>query len=211
MARYVNELVLNQPDDFVQFIMNDFLQKNQYVLVEYNGEQVFRAGDAMVEGYRYLKWNYMNGVFHIEAWLTSVTGKEMDLDGFVGALQKKPYKDSLEQLYAALKQPIPAPQNMAGQAGQQPGMQPGPQPVPVHTVDNTGAATMALVFGILSIVAGFVIPIIGIILGILGLSRVRMGKGSSMAGRAKAGQICAIIGIVISILMWLMNILLVFG
>lgn len=210
MARYVNELVLNQPDDFVQFIMNDFLQKNQYVLMDYKGEQVFRAGDAMVEGYRYLKWYYMNGVFHVEAWLTSVTGKEMDLDGFVGALQKKPYKDSLEQLYVALRQPIPAPQNM-GQSGPQPGMQPGPQPVPVRTVDNTSAATMALVFGILSIVTGFLIPIVGIILSVVGLSRVRMGKGSSMAGRAKAGQICAIIGIVISILMWLMNILLVFG
>ena len=210
MARYVNELVLNQPDDFVQFIMNDFLQKNQYVLMDYKGEQVFRAGDAMVEGYRYLKWYYMNGVFHVEAWLTSVTGKEMDLDGFVGALQKKPYKDSLEQLYVALRQPIPAPQNM-GQSGPQPGMQPGPQPVPVRTVDNTSAATMALVFGILSIVTGFLIPIVGIILSVVGLSRVRMGKGSSMAGRAKAGQICAIIGIVVSILMWLMNILLVFG
>lgn len=210
MARYVNELVLNQPDDFVQFIMNDFLQKNQYVLMDYKGEQVFRAGDAMVEGYRYLKWYYMNGVFHVEAWLTSVTGKEMDLDGFVGALQKKPYKDSLEQLYVALRQPIPAPQNM-GQSGSQPGMQPGPQPVPVRTVDNTSAATMALVFGILSIVTGFLIPIVGIILSVVGLSRVRMGKGSSMAGRAKAGQICAIIGIVVSILMWLMNILLVFG
>ena len=210
MARYVNELVLNQPDDFVQFIMNDFLQKNQYVLMDYKGEQVFRAGDAMVEGYRYLKWYYMNGVFHVEAWLTSVTGKEMDLDGFVGALQKKPYKDSLEQLYVALRQPIPAPQNM-GQSGPQPGMQPGPQPVPVRTVDNTSAATMALVFGILSIVTGFLIPIVGIILSVVGLSRVRMGKGSSMAGRAKAGQICAIIGIVVSILMWLMNILLVFS
>lgn len=210
MARYVNELVLNQPDDFVQFIMNDFLQKNQYVLMDYKGEQVFRAGDAMVEGYRYLKWYYMNGVFHVEAWLTSVTGKEMDLDGFVGALQKKPYKDSLEQLYVALRQPIPAPQNI-GQSGSQPGMQPGPQPVPVRTVDNTSAATMALVFGILSIVTGFLIPIVGIILSVVGLSRVRMGKGSSMAGRAKAGQICAIIGIVVSILMWLMNILLVFG
>lgn len=206
MARYVNELVLNQSDDFVQFIMNDFLQKNQYVLMDYKGEQVFRAGDAMVEGYRYLKWYYMNGVFHVEAWLTSVTGKEMDLDGFVGALQKKPYKDSLEQLYVALRQPIPAPQNM-GQSGPQPGM----QPVPVRTVDNTSAATMALVFGILSIVTGFLIPIVGIILSVVGLSRVRMGKGSSMAGRAKAGQICSIIGIVVSILMWLMNILLVFS
>ena len=28
MARYVRDLVLNKPDDFVQFMMNDYLQKN---------------------------------------------------------------------------------------------------------------------------------------------------------------------------------------
>ena len=30
MARFTRDLVLNKPDDFVQFIMNDFLQKNQF-------------------------------------------------------------------------------------------------------------------------------------------------------------------------------------
>lgn len=27
MARYTYDLVLNKPEDFVQFVMNDFLQK----------------------------------------------------------------------------------------------------------------------------------------------------------------------------------------
>ena len=89
MARFTRDLVLNKPDDFVQFIMNDFLQKNQFEMSDWKGEAAYRAGDAMVEGFKYLKWSYNGGVFHLEAWLKSVGGGEMDLDGFVGTLQKK--------------------------------------------------------------------------------------------------------------------------
>ena len=96
MARYTYDLVLNKPEDFVQFVVNDFLQKNRFETADYNGEAVYRAGDPMVEGYKYLKWSYIGGVFHVEAWLKGLSG-EMDLDGFVGTLQKKPYKESLEQ------------------------------------------------------------------------------------------------------------------
>lgn len=114
MARYTYDLVLNKPEDFVQFVVNDFLQKNRFETADYNGEAVYRAGDPMVEGYKYLKWSYIGGVFHVEAWLKGLSG-EMDLDGFVGTLQKKPYKESLEQLYAALQQPIRSPR--AGRPG----------------------------------------------------------------------------------------------
>ena len=55
MARYTYDLVLNKPEDFVQFVMNDFLQKNRFETADYNGEAVYRAGDPMVEGYKYLK------------------------------------------------------------------------------------------------------------------------------------------------------------
>ena len=139
MARFTRDLVLNKPDDFVQFIMNDFLQKNQFEMSDWKGEAVFRAGDAMVEGFKYLKWTYNGGVFHLEAWLKGMGGGEMDLDGFVGTLQKKPYRESLEQLFAALQQPLPAngPQDMSPQGA---GPQGGPQPIPVQTVDNSGAA-----------------------------------------------------------------------
>lgn len=30
MARYTYDLVLNKPEDFVQFVVNDFLQKNRF-------------------------------------------------------------------------------------------------------------------------------------------------------------------------------------
>ena len=44
MARYVKDLVLNKPEDFVTFIMNDYLQKNQFVVSEWKGEPAYRTG-----------------------------------------------------------------------------------------------------------------------------------------------------------------------
>ncbi len=210
MARYVRDLVLNKPDDFVQFMMNDYLQKNSFIMSEWKGEAAYRAGDAMMEGYKYLKWYYRDGVFHLEAWLKGTFGGEWDLSGFVAVLQKKPYRESLEQLFAVLQQPLPMPQNMPGQGMPGPGSpgQPYQNTVPVHTVDNSGAATMGLVFGILSVVFAFIIPLVGIILACLGFSRARMGAGSRKSGQAKAGKIFCIIGIIAAIVMWGLNILL---
>ena len=175
MARYVKDLVLNKPEDFVTFIMNDYLQKNQFVVSEWKGEPAYRTGDALIEGYKYLKWSYENGTLHLEAWMKSTFGKEMGLDGFVGALQKKQSK---------------------------------PQPVQVKTVDNSSAATMALVFGILAFGISFLSPLISIILAILGYSRARIGMQSALKGRAKAGRNFCIVAIVLSIILWVTNLVL---
>lgn len=200
MARYVQEIVLNKPDDFVQFIMNDYLQKNSFIMSDWKGEPAYRAGDAALEGYKYLKWGYMNGVFHLEAWMKGTFGGEWNLEGFVGSLQKKPYRESLEQLLMILQQPLPQGQQI-----------PQGYPIPVRTTDNTGAATMALAFGILAVVIGFWVPILGILFGCLGFSRARMGAGSSKAGMAKAGKILCILGIVIAVVMWALNFILAMG
>ena len=207
MARYVKDLVLNKPEDFVSFMMNDYIQKNQFAMSDWNGEPAYRAGDAMLEGYKFLKWSYENGTLHLEAWMKGTAGGEWNLDGFVGTLQKKPYKNSLEQLFTALQQEIPEGQNISGgQNGQ-----PGAQPIPVQTVDNTSAAVQALVLGILSLVFSFIIPLISILLAVIGFARARMGSGSSKAGMAKAGKVLCIIGVVVAIIMWVLNILLTVG
>ncbi len=193
-GRYVKDLVLNKPDDFVGFMMNDYLQKNQFVMADWKGEPAYRAGDAMLEGYKYLKWSYQNGVLHLEAWLKSNTGKEMDLEGFVATVQKKPYKDSLEQLFTVMQQNIPQGQGM--------------QPIPVQTVDNSSASIWALIFGMLSILFAFLIPLLSIIFAVVGVSRGRMGSGSSKATMAKVGKVMSIIGAVIAVIMWILNIIL---
>jgi len=197
MARYVKELVLNKPDDFVQFMMNDYLRKNSFVMADWKGEPAYRTGDAMMEGYKYLKWYYRNGVFHLEAWLKGTFGGEWNLDGFVGVLQKKPYRESLEQLFNTLMQEIPASGDATYSAASS---------IPVQTVDNTGAANMSLVLGALSCIFCW-IPIVAILFGCLGFSRARMGSGSSNAGRAKVGKIFCILGVVIAIVLWALNIL----
>lgn len=208
MAKYVKELVLNKPEDFVQFIMEDYLRKNSFIMADWKGEPAYRTGDAMMEGYKYLRWYYGNGVFHLEAWMKGTFGGEWNLNGFVGCLQKKPYRESLEQLFAALQQPLPMHQGiMPGNPGGMPGQQGMPNVVPVHTVDNSGAAAMGLVFGILSIVFAFLVPLVSIVLACLGFSRARMGAGSRRSGQAKAGKILCIIGIIAAIVMWGMNIL----
>lgn len=198
MARYTTDLVLNKPDDFVFFMMNDYLQKNAFQMSDWKGEPAYRAGDAMVEGFKYLKYSYMNGVLHLEAWLKGNFGSEMNLEGFVACMQKKPYKESLEQLFVALQQEIPAGQTIQGQDGV--------RVIPVQTVDNTKAANMALVMGILSVIFSAIIPLFGFLFGCIGFSRARMGGGSSKAKSASAGKILSLIGMVLAAVIWVLNI-----
>ena len=197
MARYVKDLVLSKPEDFVTFIMTDYLQKNQFVIDEWKGEPVYRTGDALIEGYKYLKWSYENGTLHLEAWLKSTVGKEMGLTGFIGVLQKKPYREGLEQLFHVLEQAIPEEMGHVS-----------PQPIPVKTVDNSSAATIALVFGILAFGISFLSPLISIILAILGYSRARVGMNSALKKRAKAGRNFCIVAMVLSIILWITNLVL---
>ena len=223
MARFVQDLALNKPDDFVYFIMNDYLQKNGFVMSDWKGEPAYKAGDGVMEGYKYLKWSYGNGMFHLEAWLRGSFGGEMDLDGFVGCLMKKSYKANIMELLSVLQQPLPQQpvsagnqaqggeqaQEAAAQGGQVP-FQNGPMPnvIPVKTVDHYKAAQTALILGILSIVIGLFIPLAGIILSCIGFSRARMGQSSSKADMAKAGKICCIVGIALSAGIWLLNLFL---
>lgn len=199
MARYTKDLVLNKPDDFVHFLMNDFLKKNQFIMADWKGEPAYRTGDAMMEGYKYLKWTYFNGVFHLEAWMKGTFGGEWNLDGFVGCANKKPYRESLEQLFDALQQEIPMEHGSKSMTGE-------PQMIPVRTVDNRGAANMALVFGTLSLVLCW-LPLVSILLACLGFSRARMGSGSSLAKQASVGKILCITGTVLAIILWVLNIL----
>ena len=164
MARYVKDLVLNKPEDFVTFIMNDYLQKNQFVVSEWKGEPAYRTGDALIEGYNYV-------------------------------LKQAIPEDGMNEMAAK--------QGMNGENGQS-----KPQPVQVKTVDNSSAATMALVFGILAFGISFLSPLISIILAILGYSRARIGMQSALKGRAKAGRNFCIVAIVLSIILWVTNLVL---
>ena len=216
MARYINNLLLNKPVDFVAFMMNDYLQKNGFSMADYKGQPAYRAGDPMLEGYKYIIWGYDGSTLHVEAWLKGPFGGEMDFTGFVAALQKKPFRESLEQLFYLMNQPLPgewaggqpaaAPYGQpAGMPGGAPNAQPGPYPagapVPVQTVDNSGPAVWALVFGVLSVLTCLFLPYFSIIFSVLGVNKARLSGGSSKAGVAKIGQVLSIIGAAIAAVM----------
>ena len=119
MGRYIRDIVLNKPNDFVAFMINDYLNKEGFKLVEFKGQQVFRCGGGLFEMPKFLVWNYQNGVFHMEAWvricwLPGVYGKENEIKGFCGALPKQMYKQSLEELERLLQQPLPNDNNQGG-------------------------------------------------------------------------------------------------
>lgn len=208
MARFIQDVVLNKPDNFVYFIMNDYLQKNGFVTSQWKGETAYRTGDGIIESCKYLNWTYTNGTLHLEAWMKGTFGGEWDLDGFVGCAFKKPYKNDLMQLISILQQPLPenaeAMQGDSAAMGENAAQQATPNPIPVQTVDNYSAAQQGLIFGILALVFCFS-PILCVVFACIGFSRCKVGKNSSKANLAKIGNICCIVGLCIMAVLFILN------
>lgn len=209
MARYIREVQINKPGDFVNYMVNDFLTKHGFQLVEFKGQQVFRAGGGMIEIPKFLVWSYQNGVFHIEAWtrnvwLPGVYGRENAMTGFLAAVPKGIYKRDIEQLLQLLFQPIPGETGNAPVSDAIPAQnitQGGAQrTVYVQGVDTSRYATMGMVMGIVGIVTSWLWGV-GIIFSIMGIIYGRKGQSSSNKGAATAGFVCGIIGTVLSAMM----------
>lgn len=221
MARYIREVELNRPDDFVQYIMTDFLSKHGFRLVEFEGEQVYRAGGGLVEMPKFLSWGYWNGIFHVEAWtrncwLPGVYGEENAMTGFMGCVPKSAYKKDIEELIGLLYQPLSVNQGMQPGPGMNAGVQPaagmpgnpagsgpyGQQPVLVRGTDTSRYATMAFVFALIGVVLAAIVPLIGVLFGGLGITYGSKGKVSTRKGLSTGGFVIGIIAIVISVMVW---------
>jgi hypothetical protein len=64
----------------------------------------------------------------------------------------------------------------------------------------------SLVLGILSIIFGFFIPLVGLILGIIGLMLANSHQKESKLDY-KTEKILGIVGIVISVIVWILNVM----
>lgn len=218
--RFETDFIINQPNEFVRFIVQDFFDKEGFTYTEYKGEYVWKKGNGWVTAPQFIKVDYLNGQIHIEAWLKTallpgVYVGEMDLKGGYGILLKKELQKSVDALIALLQQPVNQPAYAPNGAPQQGFNQPGydgnvpfQQPIPVATHNPTKAATNALVFGLCGII-GFLIPIIGVIASILGISYANKGMKSSAKGKATVGMVLSIIFLVTSIIMWIVNAILI--
>ena len=116
MARYIREEFINKPQDFVDFIMKDFLQKHKFEQTTLDGETIWQDGTGMLSMPRFFKYFYQNGVIHLEAWTRTawfpgVYGKkENDLSGFYGSVPKNAYRSDIDNLIQVLYQPLPGEQ-----------------------------------------------------------------------------------------------------
>ncbi len=207
MARYTQDVVLNKPDDFVAFMMNDFLQKHSFTQKTWKGQPAYRRGDGFFEGYRFMTWNYNNGVLHLEAWLKGPFGGEQALTGFWGWAVKAGYKSDIDKLIELLHQTIPEPGMTAADASSPNASEPG-APITVQTVDNSQKAVLSLIMGILSICLSFFIPLFAFLAGAFGIIFNRSSVNSSKPGLAKAGKICSIVGICLALAIYVLNIVL---
>lgn len=100
MGRYIRDIRLEQPIDVVSMVMDDFIYHNRFSRTDWNGEMVFFLKDRHGKN-RYMKWYYVDGQFHVEAWLKNSFGGETDLKG-VGAA-KREFRTDLDRLIDTLK------------------------------------------------------------------------------------------------------------
>lgn len=197
MARYVREVILNKPDDFVYFMMNDYLQKNSFKPSNWKGAPAYKRGDGFFEMCRYMAWSYNDGVLRLEAWAQGIFVQEQDLSGIWGWGVKSLYKKDIEKLIALLQQTIPEPVPTSDGSAQFQNV------IPVQTMDNAGSAIASLVFGILTLCCFW--NYLSLAFACISIMFYRSGKGSTKAGLAKAGLICSIVGLVIWAILFILN------
>lgn len=102
MGRYSRDVQLEQPIDVVSMVMEDFVYHNRFTRTDWNGEMVFYLKDRHNKE-RYMKWSYVDGQFHVEAWLKNSFGGETDLDGLGGGASRREFRASIDGLIETLK------------------------------------------------------------------------------------------------------------
>ena len=115
--RFVTDFVVNQPAGYVETVSQNFLTSQGFSLVQYKGEYVWRKGTGIMTAPQFIKFGYLNGAVHIEAWLRGTFGGEMGLTGFFGAIPKSMLKGVVDNLIRWVSQP---PQQVHQPAPEQP-------------------------------------------------------------------------------------------
>ncbi len=203
MATYFN-VVLNKPDEMIRFIMQDYLQKNNFEFIQKDHESFWRGGEPFFSGYKYLNWSYYNGELTIDAWVTDIASSKRDLTAnTTGVFFKKDLEKLIEYLKTASVPPISpvgSPQNINSVAPSQQLITPQPQQtLPPPADPRQAAANTSLALGITALVLSFFVSIVAFFLGIAAMVQANKCKDSPYSQQAKPGSICAIIAVVICI------------
>ncbi|MDR1002934.1 MAG: DUF4190 domain-containing protein [Oscillospiraceae bacterium] len=197
--RFVAEFQINQPENFVAFIANDYFAKEGFKLVDYKGEAVWKRGDGFWVARQYMKVTYAaGGAVRVEAFMRGMFGGEMDLDGVYGWAVKAKMKKEVETLISLLcQQTGTSVQTMADGTT---------VAAPVVAVHNpVGQANASLALGIIGCSAGWFVPFVGLSLGIVGIISASKGRKSTSKGVATVGMVFSIISIVVAAIAYIVN------
>lgn len=211
MARFVTEFTINQPKEFVDFILKDFCAKEGFEYTQFKGENVWKKGIGMMTAPQFIKVDYQNGKVHLEAWmkyaiLPGVYCGEMGLTGFWGFAVKQMLKSRVDALIALLQQPVDGAEPMISDTVDSGQQEQKAAPIAVAVHDSPGKAIAAMITGILSIVLCFW-PLGGFVLGIIGVILGMQGRKSTKKGMGTAGLVCGIIGIVLTAIIFVVAII----
>lgn len=154
MARYIQDIYLGQPTDFVEFMMKDYLDKNSFSEKIWYGSPVNRKARGFFEVRRFMVWSYSDGTLHLEAWIQGPFGGEQTLTGLWGWVTKVSYRREIKKLIGLLQQQLPEPSASGDAAPDSPA---SVKPIKVQTWDNRSSAILTLVFGLASIILPIVL------------------------------------------------------
>lgn len=93
---------LNCNPNLVNDLVQAYIKGNKFELQNKNGEQYYRAGDAMLEGYRYFNYFISGQSLVIYAWLNSVFG-EMPIEQNNFNMPAMNYRNSLGNLFQEIE------------------------------------------------------------------------------------------------------------
>lgn len=127
MARYIKDFQINVDPQTAHSAVNQYLQKEGYEYINYDGENVFKKGQGVWSNPTFFKFSYAGNVVRMETWMKyaffpGVYVGELGVTGFVGSAMKGPWKKRIAYLENVLS-------NMAAQTTY----------YPPTTVQNTAA------------------------------------------------------------------------
>ncbi|MGN1355127.1 MAG: hypothetical protein ACI4WP_00460, partial [Bacilli bacterium] len=89
---------LNCDPNLINNLVQSYIQGNKYELQQNNGEQFYRAGDALVQGYRYFNYSISGQMLTINAWFKSALG-EVPVEQNSLNMIAMDYRNSLGKLF----------------------------------------------------------------------------------------------------------------
>lgn len=83
-------------------LVQSYIQGNKFTLENKDGEQFYRAGDAILEGYRYFNYSIDGQMLTLQAWFKSPFG-EMSIEQNSLNISAMNYRNSLGQLFQEIE------------------------------------------------------------------------------------------------------------